>query len=70
MGQDGEAELRFLRQQTFEGKVAAVYSYSNNFLARIDSVNLPDSILPDMTCDVAIVIAVHENALLIPGCGL
>lgn len=65
-GQIAKLSFDSMREKTFEGKVAAVYSYSNNFLARIDSVNLPDSVLPDMTCDVAIVIAVHDNALLIP----
>lgn len=65
-GQTARLSFDSLRQQTYEGKVAAVYSYASNFLARIDSVNLPDSVLPDMTCDVAVVIDVHENALLIP----
>lgn len=65
-GQDVKLSFDSLRQKTFEGKVAAVYSYSNNFLARIDALKFPDSVLPDMTCDVAIIIGVHENALLIP----
>ena len=66
VGQTARLSFDSLRQKTFDGKVAAVYSYSNNFLARIDLVNLPDSVLPDMTCDVAVVISVHDNALLIP----
>jgi multidrug efflux pump subunit AcrA (membrane-fusion protein) len=66
VGQTARLSFDSLRQKTFEGVVAAVYSYSNSFLARIDLVNLPDSALPDMTCDVAVVISVHENALLIP----
>ena len=65
-GQSAKISIDSLRQQSFEGKVAAVYSYTNNFLARIDSIHLPLSVLPDMTCDVAIVISEHENALLIP----
>ena len=66
VGQTAKLSFDSLRKTTYEGKVAAVYSYANNFLARIDAVDLPDSILPDMTCDVAIVISVHENALLVP----
>lgn len=66
VGQDAKLSFDSLRQKTYDGKVAAVYSYSNNFLARIDSVDLPAPVLPDMTCDVAIVIGVHKNALLIP----
>lgn len=65
-GQNARLSFDALRNTTFEGKVTAVYSYANNFLARVDSVNLPESVLPDMTCDVAIVINKHENALLIP----
>jgi len=66
VGQDVKLSFDSLRKQNFEGKVNAVYSYSNNFLARIDSIQLPPSVLPDMTCDVAIVIGIHDNALLIP----
>jgi len=66
VGQDAKLSFDSLRQKTYDGKVNAVYSYASNFLARIDSVNLPDSVMPDMTCDVAIVIGVHDNALLIP----
>lgn len=66
VGQDVKLSFDSLREKTYDGKVAAVYSYASNFLARIDSVNLPDSILPDMTCDVAIVIGTHTDALLIP----
>ena len=66
IGQDAKLSFDSQRQATYDGKVNAVYSYANNFLARIDSVSLPDSVLPDMTCDVAIVIAVHQNVLIIP----
>jgi len=65
-GQKAKLSFDSIRQKTFEGTVAAVYSYANNFLARIDAVELPKTVLPDMTCDVAIMIGVHENALLIP----
>ncbi len=66
IGQVAKISFDSLRNQVFEGKVGAVYSYLSNFYARIDSVDLPDFILPDMTCDVAIVISKHEDALLIP----
>lgn len=65
-GQTAKISIDSLRQHTFEGKVSAVYSYSSSFLARIDAVDLPPSVLPDMTCDVAMVISVHKNVLLIP----
>jgi multidrug efflux pump subunit AcrA (membrane-fusion protein) len=66
VGQTAKLSFDSLRQASFEGRVAAVYSYASNFLARIDSVRLPDSVLPDMTCDVAIVLDVHKDALIIP----
>jgi hypothetical protein len=66
VGQKALISFDSMRHVSFEGKVSAVYSYSSNFLARIDAVNLPESILPDMTCDVAIEIIEKSNALLIP----
>lgn len=66
VGQTVKISFDSLRDRVFEGKVSAVYSYASNFYARIDTVDLPEPILPDMTCDVAIVIGTHENALLIP----
>jgi len=65
-GQEVKISFDSLRDKVFEGKVSAVYSYLGNFYARITVADLPDFILPDMTCDVAIVIGVHENAILIP----
>jgi multidrug efflux pump subunit AcrA (membrane-fusion protein) len=65
-GQTAKVSFDSLRDKVFEGKVSAVYSYNSNFYARIDTVALPEFILPDMTCDVAIVIGVHENAIVIP----
>lgn len=65
-GQTAKLSFDSLREETYEGKVSAIYSYGNNFLARIDDVKLPDNILPDMTCDVAIVVGTHENVLLLP----
>jgi multidrug efflux pump subunit AcrA (membrane-fusion protein) len=66
VGQVAKLSFDSLRKATFDGKVAAVYSYANNFLARIDAVALPIAVLPDMTCDVAIVIDVHKHVLVVP----
>lgn len=65
-GQAAKISFDSLRESVFDGKVSSVYSYAGNFLARIDSINLPEAVLPDMTCDVAIIIKVHKDALLIP----
>lgn len=66
IGQTAKLSFDSLRDETYEGKVSAIYSYGSNFLARIDNIKLPDTILPDMTCDVAIVVGTHENVLLLP----
>lgn len=66
VGQKVKISFDSLRDKVFDGEVSAVYSYSGNFYARITGLSLPDFILPDMTCDVAIVVGVHENAILIP----
>lgn len=66
VGQTAKLSFDSLREETYEGKVSAVYSYGSNFLARVDEIQLPDTILPDMTCDVAIVVGTHENVLLLP----
>lgn len=66
VGQQAKISFDSLRNSVFEGKVAAVYSYAGTFLARIDQLQLPAEILPEMSCDVAIVTDIHEDVLLIP----
>jgi membrane fusion protein, macrolide-specific efflux system len=65
-GQEAILSFDTLRQENFKGKVVSVYSNDNNFFARIDVKALPEHILPGMTADVAITLARHENALLVP----
>lgn len=65
-GQKAKLSFDTIRQQNYDGIVQSVYSYSSNFIARIDVSKLPQEILPDMTADVAIVIAERDNALLAP----
>ncbi len=65
-GQKARISFESLRNQFFEGFVESVYSNQNNFFVRISAQNLPGEILPEMTADVAIGIAEHPNALLIP----
>ena len=69
-GQKAKISFDSLRSQTFDGVVASVYSYNNNFLARIDVSSLPTAILPDMTADVAIVIRELKDVLLVPTAAL
>lgn len=66
IGQRAKLSFDTMRQYSYDGVVESVYSQDHNFLARIDVSNLPPNILPDMTADVAIEIARHDNALIIP----
>lgn len=65
-GQTATLSFDSIRKQNFQGKVRSVYSQGQNFLARINITDLPHSILPGMTADVAISITTHKNVLLIP----
>ncbi len=65
-GQKAKISFDSLRDRVFEGVVRAIYSHNNTFFVRIDIARLPSQILPGMSADVAIAIAIHENALLVP----
>ncbi len=65
-GQKVRMSFDSIRDQNYDGRVEAVYSYNSNFLARIDVSKLPERILPDMTADVAITLLEKKDALLVP----
>lgn len=65
-GQTVRLNFDSLRASTFSGVVQAIYSHDTNFLVRIGVTDLAPTILPGMTGDVAIAIAEHPDALLIP----
>lgn len=65
-GQKAALSFESLRDQTYGGTVRTVYPNAGEFLVAIDSPQLPDDILPDMTADVAIEIARKDDALLVP----
>jgi multidrug efflux pump subunit AcrA (membrane-fusion protein) len=65
-GQKVKISFDTLRQVELEGVVQSTYSYNGNFIARVQTPNLPPEILPDMTADVAIIIREISDALLIP----
>jgi len=65
-GQKVRLSFDSIREQSYSGRVVAVYSNDTGYLARIDIGDLPAKILPNMTADVAIEIRHHEDALLIP----
>lgn len=55
-----------LRSKVFKGQVQSIFPSQGEFVARIQSENLPPEILPGMTSDVAIEVAQKEKALLVP----
>ena len=54
-----------VRGDVLKGKVSAIFSRNEEFLAHID-VPLADNILPGMTADVAIEVSHKDKALLVP----
>lgn len=54
-----------IRGEVLNGKVSAIFSRNEEFLAHID-VPLADNILPGMTADVAIEVSHKDKALLVP----
>jgi multidrug efflux pump subunit AcrA (membrane-fusion protein) len=54
-----------IRGEVLTGKVSAIFSRNEEFLAHID-VSLAENILPGMTADVAIEVSHKDKALLVP----
>ncbi len=64
-GQPVRVVFESIRGEVLTGKVSAIFSRKDEFLAHID-VPLADNILPGMTADVSIEIGRKEKALLVP----
>ena len=64
--QTAEVSFEMLRDKKVNGRVTAVFPSDGEFLVNISLDSVPEEILPEMTCDVAVKIADRENALLIP----
>lgn len=62
------ATLKFagVENLALTGKVTSIYSSSGSFLVRIDVSEIPSSLLPGMTADVAIILNRKEGVLLAP----
>lgn len=65
-GQSAQVVFESVRGEKLQGKVAALFSRNDEFLAHIEVEGLKPNVLPGMTADVAIVVGKHENALLVP----
>lgn len=65
-GQPVKVLFESIRGEQLAGKVSAVFSRNEEFLAHIAVDGLSDQILPGMTADVAIEVGTRKNATLIP----
>jgi macrolide-specific efflux system membrane fusion protein len=65
-GQQAELSFENLRNVQVQGIVDNVYPSGNEFLVTIKVKEFPEGVLPEMTCDVAIVMRKIEKAILIP----
>lgn len=65
-GQPAQVIFESVRSERLDGKVEALFSRNDDFLAHIEVPDLKQNVLPGMTADVAIIVGRHENALLIP----
>lgn len=65
-GQAAEVVFESVRGVKLPGKVSALFSKNDEFLANIEVEGLGENVLPGMTADVSIIVGRHENALLIP----
>lgn len=64
--QIAEVVFESLRGEKLPGKVVALYSKNDEFLADIEVAGLKENVLPGMTADVAIIVDKRRDALLIP----
>lgn len=65
-GQPAKVSLESLRGKILAGKVTALFSREDEFIARIDVEGLDEGVLPGMTADVTVEIGTIQNALLLP----
>ena len=65
-GQTAVLSFDSMRDQRSAGKVTAVYANEGQFLVRIETDQLPSTILPGMTADVAVGIRTHSQAMILP----
>jgi macrolide-specific efflux system membrane fusion protein len=65
-GQVVKISIESIRNQNFTGTVENIYPKDNNFYVKIRVKDLPQKILPEMTTDVAIIVADRKNVLQVP----
>lgn len=69
-GQQAELSFENIREEKVRGAVESVYPSGNEFIVRIAVGSFPAGVLPEMTCDAAIMIRREEKALMIPAASI
>ncbi len=65
-GMKTEISFENLRERKIAGEVESVYQSGGEFVVRIKVPVMPEMVLPEMTCDTAIIIRQKPDAILIP----
>ncbi len=65
-GQKALVSFESLRGEEFVGTVASIYPSDGDFMVKLKITDLPSSIMPGMSCDIAIETGVRKDVLLIP----
>lgn len=55
-----------LQSQTLMGEVKSIYPKKGEFIAHIESEEIPENVLPEMTADVVIEVGKKHDVMLIP----
>jgi membrane fusion protein, macrolide-specific efflux system len=67
-GQPAEISFEGMREKKIKGVVLRAYPTPDNaqFLVRVDSKEIPEGVLPEMTCDVVIETGRRKDAVFVP----
>lgn len=65
-GMKAEISFENLRNKKTTGEVQSIYQSEGEFIVRINTNDMPDMVLPEMTCDTAVIVREKPDAILIP----
>lgn len=65
-GQKAQVIFESLKGNKLDGSLKSIYPKNREFIAHIESQNIPENILPGMTADVVIQVGKKQNVLLVP----
>jgi len=65
-GMKADISFENLRDTKVSGEVEAIYQSGGEFVVRIKVPDMPEMVLPEMTCDTAIILRENPSGILIP----